>query len=178
MTALTNTARELLVLRHGKSDWPSGMEDFDRPLKRRGNRAAARIGQWLVDNDLIPDFVISSPANRAIATTRRVCETKNLDPAGIQENRDIYQAELETLLKAVRDLPGSAQRAMIVGHNPGLEELLAALSKTDVNPYDESGRMSPCAIAVLRLSAPWAETAPRTATLLHLIRPSELPLES
>ncbi len=173
---MTNTAHELLVLRHGESDWPSGMEDFDRPLKKPGNRAAARIGEWLVDNDLIPDFVISSPAKRAIATARRVCKTMSLDPAGIQESRDIYQAELETLLKTVRDLPDSAQRGMIVGHNPGLEELLATLSTTAVTPYDESGRMSPCAIAVLRLPAPWAETAPRTATLLHLIRPSELPL--
>ena len=164
----------LLLLRHGKSDWPAGVADFERPLKKRGKRASERIGRWLVDNALIPDFVLSSPANRAIATAQRVCEAMGIEPGAIHEKRDIYLAELETLLKTVRRLPDSAHRAMIVGHNPGLEELLASLSKTVVSPYDDSGRMPTCALAVLSLESAWADTALQSATLEHLILPRAL----
>ena len=169
------TGHTLLLLRHGKSDSPAGVADFDRPLKKRGRQASDQIGRWLIDNGLTPDFMLSSPANRAITTARRVCETMGKNPGTIHEKRDIYLAELETLLKTVRLLPESADRAMIVGHNPGLEELLAALSKTVVSPYDESGRMPTCALAVLRLGSAWADTALQSASLEFLILPRALP---
>lgn len=169
------TVRELLLLRHGKSASPAGTADFDRPLKSRGVEASGRIGNWLVEHDLVPDFVISSPAARAIATARLVCEAMKLDPDSIHEKRNIYLAELEALLTVVRRLPDSAQRALIVGHNPGLEELLATLSETVVSPYDDSGRMPTCALAVLRLPLKWADAAPQSATLVRLILPKELP---
>ena len=167
-------AHTLLLLRHGKSDWPAGVADFDRPLKKRGKRASYRIGRWLVDNDLLPDFVLSSPANRAIATARRVCDAIGRDAETIHEKRNVYLAELETLLAVVRRLPETAQRALIVGHNPGLEELLAALSKTVVSPYDDSGWMPTCALAVLTLESSWADTTLQSATLEHLILPRAL----
>jgi len=166
---------ELLILRHGESASPAGTADFDRSLKARGKQDSACIGRWLIRNDLVPDFVISSPANRAIATARIVCEAMNLEPDTIHESRDIYLAELETLLRIVSNLPHTAQRAMIVGHNPGLEELLAVLSKTSVSPYDENGRLQPCSLVVLHLPGAWDDIAAQTATRLHLIRPSALP---
>ena len=133
------------------------------------------MGHWLVDNDLLPDFVISSPAARAIATARLASKAMGLDSDAIHEKRNIYLAELETLLTVVRRLPDSARRALIVGHNPGLEQLFAALSETVISPYDDSGRMPTCALAVLRLPAPWASTAPQTATVTKFILPRELP---
>ena len=172
---MVRAKRELLLLRHGKSDWPAGVGDFDRPLKRRGKRASQRIGRWLLDNDLAPDFVMSSPARRAIATACRVCEAIGFPGDKIVENKDVYLAELETLLAIVRRLPDAASRVMIVGHNPGLEELLAALSESVVSPFDESGRMPTCALAVLRIPGDWKEVAPQSASLLALIRPRGLP---
>lgn len=169
------TICELMLLRHGKAASPAGTADFDRPLKDSGIHASAQIGHWLVEHGLIPDFVISSPAARAIATARLVCETMDLDPDSVHEKRNIYLAELETLLTVVRRLPDSAHRALIVGHNPGLEELFAALSETVISPYDDSGRMPTCALAVLRLPTRWADTAPQTATLAHLVLPRDLP---
>ena len=87
------TRHTLLLLRHGKSDSPAGVADFDRPLKQRGRQASAQIGRWRIDNGLIPDFMLSSPANRAIATARRVCETMGKNPGTIHEKRDIYLAD-------------------------------------------------------------------------------------
>ena len=169
---------ELLILRHGESASPAGTVNFDRPLKARGKRDSVRIGRWLIGNDLIPDFVISSPANRAIATTRHACEAMDLKPETIHESRDIYLAELETLLRIAHNLSNSAQRAMIVGHNPGLEALLSVLSKKSVSPYEEYGRLQPCTLAMLRLPGSWADIAAQTTTRLHLIRPSDQPPEA
>jgi phosphohistidine phosphatase len=167
--------RELLILRHGKSDWPAGIDDFDRPLKKRGKLASARIGRWLRDNDLLPDRVLTSTAKRAIDTTRRVCEAMGIVPDEIEENPDLYHAEPETLVAILRRQPESAKRVLIVGHNPGLEELLEALADTPVSPYDDTGRMPAGALAVLRLPGAWPETAPGTASVVTLIRPRELP---
>jgi phosphohistidine phosphatase len=102
----------------------------------------------------------------------------DLKPDMIHESRGIYLAELEALLRIVRNLPDSMQRAMIVGHNPGLEELLATLSEMGVSPFDDNGRLQTCALVVLRLPDRWANIAPQSAALLHLIRPRELPQSS
>ncbi|MES9976090.1 MAG: histidine phosphatase family protein, partial [Candidatus Thiodiazotropha sp.] len=63
--------RELMLLRHGKSDWSQQLEDFKRPLKDRGKRGAQRMGVWLLQQQLQPDYVISSPAERAIVTAQK-----------------------------------------------------------------------------------------------------------
>jgi phosphohistidine phosphatase len=166
--------RELLILRHGKSDSPAGMDDFDRLLQKRGSEAATRIGGWLRDRNLVPERVVSSPAARAIATARRVCEATGIETADIEENLDLYLAGLETLLRILRAVPPEAQRVMIVGHNPGLEELLASLADTSVSPYDDTGRMPTAALALLQMRNPWADTAPGTTSIIKLIRPRDL----
>ena len=63
-------SRELMLLRHGKSDWTEQLDDFDRPLKDRGKRGAQRMGVWLIQQELLPDHVVSSPAERAIVTAQ------------------------------------------------------------------------------------------------------------
>ena len=82
---------ELLLLRHGKSDWSTNTIDFDRPLKKRGKRNAKQIGMWLLDNDLIPDLIISSPANRAISTAKIVAEILLLSDDSIKTNDRVYR---------------------------------------------------------------------------------------
>ena len=67
-------SRTLILLRHGKSDWSTGDSDFDRPLKKRGRQASALVGKWLNAHEYIPDFVITSPAKRALQTAEITCE--------------------------------------------------------------------------------------------------------
>jgi len=71
---------ELLVMRHGKSDWSTGLPDFDRPLSRRGDKNAPAMAEWLVDVDLVPDAILTSAAARALATATHVAQAVGLDP--------------------------------------------------------------------------------------------------
>ena len=120
MTA-AGAARRLLVMRHAKSDWDSGPgSDFDRPLAKRGERDAPRMGRWLREQALIPDRVVSSPAVRARQTCLLVCEALAIKKGQIHWEPEIYAAEVTTLLNVLARCPEKTQRLLLVGHNPGL----------------------------------------------------------
>jgi len=116
--------RELLILRHGKSSWDSGLSDFKRPLKDRGKHAAQRIGNWMLQNDLLPDLVLSSPATRAIETARKCCKVMGIPGRSILQDRRLYAATGQALLKVLSEIPADRSRVLVVGHNPGLEAYL------------------------------------------------------
>jgi len=117
----------LLLLRHAKSSWDEpGLEDHDRPLNKRGRKAAPRIGQLLRDEEIAPDVVLTSSALRARDTAGAVCEVLGFE-GGIDERHDLYLAGPGAYLRAIRELPDEAERVLVVGHNPGLEDLLEAL---------------------------------------------------
>ena len=101
--------RELLLLRHGKSDWDTDADDFYRPLKDRGKRGAQRMGVWLSQQDLLPDHVVSSPAERAIVTAEKACKAMGLGAQGIQRDNRIYEAEVGDLLRVLADCPAEAR---------------------------------------------------------------------
>jgi phosphohistidine phosphatase len=114
--------RTLLVLRHGKAAPEEAGSDRDRPLTLRGKRAAEAIGHLLRDDDLVPDRVISSSAERARDTARRAAAAAEFGGA-IDELDELYLAEPDAYITAVRRLGGDAERVLVVGHNPGLEAL-------------------------------------------------------
>ena len=93
---------ELLLLRHAKSDWSVEMDDFSRPLKKRGRRAAKQVGRWLYEQRLIPDAILCSPAMRALSTAQRVCKQLDIDESAITFNPHIYEANASTLLEILR----------------------------------------------------------------------------
>lgn len=167
--------RELLLLRHGKSDWSADTGDFLRPLKERGRSGAERIGAWLQQQGLMPDLVISSPAERAIATARLCWQTMGGDPEKIRRDSRIYEAGLPPLLDVLADCPGDARRVMLVGHNPGLEDLLIHLADGEPQlPGD--GKLLPTAtLARLKMPAEWKRLRAGAARLISITRPSELP---
>ena len=80
---------ELLILRHGKSDWNVDVEDFQRPLKDRGKRDARHMGAWLRQQDMVPDHIVTSPAERALATTRKVCKALGTGSGDVRSDRRI-----------------------------------------------------------------------------------------
>ncbi len=89
--------KELLLLRHGKSDWHSGVRDFNRPLNKRGKRNAQQMGEWIGEQKLVPDLIISSPTKRALTTAEIVCEAMELPLDTIQTEESIYEACLADL---------------------------------------------------------------------------------
>jgi phosphohistidine phosphatase len=120
--------KTLLVLRHAKSSWNDpALDDHERPLSPRGRRDGPRMGELVRERGLIPDVVISSDAVRARLTAEAVAEAARY--AGeILLNRRLYMASPADIRSLLRTVPEEAGSVMIVGHNPGLEELVAQLT--------------------------------------------------
>lgn len=120
--------KTLLVLRHAKSSWDNAqLIDFERPLNKRGKRDAPRMGQLLRDKNLVPDLIITSSAERAMATAEAVAESSGY--AGkVHYTRRLYHANPDSYLEVLNDLDDAHQRVMVVGHNPGVEELVELLT--------------------------------------------------
>lgn len=169
--------REILLLRHGKSDWSSGVDDENRPLKDRGKRGAQRMGTWLLQENLLPDLVISSPAVRAMVTAEKAVKAMGLDPRMIHTDQRIYQADVNDLLNVINEIPRQSKRILLVGHNPGLEDLLLFLAAS-LPPEPENGKWMPtAALARFEMPATWQPgelIKTQSVRLLSLKKPSEL----
>jgi len=167
-------SRTLILLRHGKSDWSTNNDDFDRPLKKRGKNASRQVGKWLSANQRVPDFVITSPATRAMQTAEIACEAMGINKEDIYSRKHIYLATTEELLYVLEDCPEQAQCVMLVGHNPGLEELLYYLVNGTMT-IPEDGKLMPTAtLAILEMPDTWAQLQTGSAKLEFLLRPREL----
>lgn len=165
--------RELLIMRHAKSDWSSGASgDFERPLNRRGREAAPRMGRWLIEQRLHPDQVVSSPALRAAQTARLVTAELGFDERQIDWREEIYEAAPGTLLRLLAVLP-ALPRTLLIGHNPGLERLLAYLVASLPSPED-ANLLPTATVARLRLGDDWGDLQPGSGQLLALVRPKSL----
>ena len=167
-------SRTLILLRHGKSDWSTGEDDFDRPLKKRGKNASKLVGKWLTTNQRTPDFVITSPAKRALQTAEISCDAMDINKDNIYKRKHIYLATPEELLYVLEDCPREAKRVMLVGHNPGLEELLYYLVNGRIT-IPEDGKILPTAtLAILDMPDSWGNLENGSADLEFLIRPREI----
>ncbi|HEX3253985.1 MAG TPA: histidine phosphatase family protein [Pyrinomonadaceae bacterium] len=160
--------RTLYLLRHAKSSWKdASLRDFDRPLKGRGRDAAKQIGKRLANENTQPQLVVCSPAVRARATADIVVKQAALK-VDITFDERIYEASLRDLLGVVAEIPDDKQVAMMIGHNPGFEELVAFLS-------GEHRQMATCALAKIRSdAASWKDAKAGEGTLEWFITPKEL----
>ncbi len=165
---------ELMLLRHGKSDWSTATGDFDRPLTGRGKRGAKGAGVWLSRIKSIPDHIVTSPARRAWGTAHRAAANMGLEQEAIVRDERIYAADVSDLLQVLRECPNQARRVMLVGHNPGLEELVEYLAD-DLVEIPADGKLMPTAtIAWLTMSGSWSELDAGCAQLKAITRPSDM----
>ena len=165
----------LLILRHGKSDWSTGLEDFHRPLVGRGRKGARKMGAWIRHLDLIPDIVLSSPAARARATTEAACKALGLPPENVIWDERLYEAPGLQVLSVLAEAPKKARRVLLVGHNPGLEELIHLLVG-DSPDIPADGKLLPtAALARLEVAGNWRDMHQGCAHLLAVTRPVEIP---
>jgi phosphohistidine phosphatase len=165
---------ELMLLRHGKSDWATSAGDIDRPLKERGKRDAKRLGSWLHAHGLVPDFVVTSTAKRAWGTARRAADNMGLDRDAIVQDERIYAASVPALMTILRDCPDSAKRVMLVGHNPGMEELVRHLAGDEIEVPADGKLMPTATLARLTIPGSWGDLRAGCASLDSIIRPAEL----
>jgi phosphohistidine phosphatase len=157
--------RRLVVLRHAKAD-RGQVADHDRPLTGRGRRDALAAGRWLADCGARPDLTICSTAARA-RETWALAAVELGDPVPTSYERAVYNADLDDLLGVIREVPAEVQTLLLVGHNPGLQELVLSLAgeaKDDTLVAARSD-FGTCAIAVLSLPVPWQDAALGQATL-------------
>ena len=168
--------KTLTLLRHAKSGWDDGVpRDFDRPLNGKGRRAAAAIGRHLRDEGFTFDQVVASPAIRVVETLEAVEDGYGAALAPVWE-RAIYLASAATLLDLVRDLPVEAERVLLVGHNPGLEELVLLLVADEAGGLRDAveAKYPTGAVAEMTLPDAWSDAARGRATLTRFVRPRDL----
>ncbi len=160
--------KTILFMRHAKSDWSTHHQaDFDRPLNARGQRDAPMMASFLAHHHLLPEWIVSSPAMRARLTAEFVARESRFRGQLTFDDR-IYLGSPSMLLSVVRDLPEDTDTALLVGHNPGLEDTIALLCGGHV-------RMSTAAIASLRVDADrWRDVRAGGAYLQWLVKPKIL----
>jgi len=161
--------KTLLILRHAKSSWKyADLSDYDRPLNKRGKADAPRMGRLLSREELVPDLIISSSAARARATAEPVALACGYE-SEIQYTRDLYHAWPDAYIDLLNELPDEHQRVMVVGHNPGIEDLVEELT-------GQWERMPTAALANIALNiAQWADlTLSKEEQLLQVWLPKEL----
>jgi phosphohistidine phosphatase len=118
----------LSLLRHAKSSWDdASLQDFDRPLAKRGQSAAPRMGKYMVEQGLAPQLILCSPAVRARQTLELVLPHLSGGPTVVYED-GFYLAAPMVLLKRLRKIEGQIEHVMIVGHDPGMQGLGVALA--------------------------------------------------
>lgn len=125
--------KTLLIMRHAKSSWDNyGISDHDRPLNGRGKRDAPRMGELLKQEELTPQLIISSTAERAFATAEAVALASEYE-GEIQLNPRFYHADPEVYVEALAGVSDALQRVMVVGHNPGMADLVDMLADVDLH---------------------------------------------
>ncbi|HEX5137220.1 MAG TPA: histidine phosphatase family protein [Planctomycetota bacterium] len=155
-TDLPSPGRDLLLLRHAKASRSPGVaSDFERPLTRRGRRDAPRIARWMKTHDLVPDCVIASPSLRTRETAELVIDELELPDEVMRWDERAYDADVTTLLHVIAEAPADARRILLVGHNPGIEDLVRGLGGDTAREPRKGKFFPPCALAHLRVGSPW-----------------------
>lgn len=168
----------LSLYRHAKSDWTDRRaRDFDRPLNQRGRKGAVAMGQHIRDAGYPCARIIASPAVRC-AETIELGSSANGHSYPVNWDRRIYLASSATLLDLLREQEGDPDSILMVGHNPGLEDLIFDLVPDDgTSPLRDivEEKFPTAAYAVLELAIDtWADMAPGCGKLVHLSRPRDL----
>ena len=164
----SDTTRQLILLRHAKSDWPD-LPDAERPLAKRGRRDAPRIGRWLHEHGYQPDVVVVSAATRTKQTWDLLAPELGGVPAVRFEPR-AYAASALTLLYLAQELPDRYRTALFIAHNPGLSDLATTLAA----PPESAISLPTAAVAIFDFPGDWPSLPPGHARLISLTTPADL----
>jgi phosphohistidine phosphatase len=169
-------SRQLFVLRHAKSSWDDpGLDDHERPLAPRGQRAVKLLHEHLDAHDIHPAQVLCSSARRTVETHAGV------DPGGeLLVERELYEASGDQVLERLRRVPDGTASVMVIGHNPALQTLVLRLTGANGDVPEDSELASvqqkfpTGALATLSFDCSWSELSAGSAKLDALVRPRDL----
>ncbi|CAN5185892.1 histidine phosphatase family protein [soil metagenome] len=158
-------------MRHAKSSWDdSSLRDIERPLNKRGKRDAPAMGNYLKKLGVVPDHIISSPAQRARQTVFLLSDVFELNRDAISWNEDLYYKGVEAYTKAIRKTPSKAETILLAGHNPTIEHVVAHLSADRTREVITTAN-----IACFESRADtWSGVGPVNCTFKWLVRPNDL----
>jgi phosphohistidine phosphatase len=155
------------LIRHAKSSWKdSQLSDFDRPLNKRGQRDAPRMGRRLAAVEPLPDLILSSPAMRAARTAQVIAEAIGYASERIEFQRTLYLATPGVMLGVIQDLDDRLAHVALVAHNPGLTDLCDTLAHARIN------NVPTCGIVRIQLEIDsWRNASSGCGTLLEFDYP-------
>lgn len=162
--------KSVVIARHAKSDWATGLPDHDRPLNHRGKEDAPRMGRALKALGFQPEVILSSTALRARTTANAVALELGLH-SPVKTDASLYEASHGQVVNSLQQLPDSVNHTMVFGHNPTLEQVVAYLLKMD------GGIVLPTS-GMVCLEAPissWSELRPGICALRWFLIPKLLP---
>ncbi|MCW4466883.1 histidine phosphatase family protein [Glutamicibacter sp. MNS18] len=172
----TSHLRRLILLRHAKADYPLGVADHDRPLAARGNREAPAAGRWLVENNLIPDYILCSDALRTRATCSWVLsELGDKGPTPYLDSR-IYSASTSQLCSIINETPDTVTTLLVIGHQPVLQDLalrLASAHSDEESVYELAMNYPTLGLTVLETEHSYAHLDARDAKVTHFAVPRD-----
>ncbi len=170
--------RTLIVLRHAKSSWDDpALDDFDRPLSKRGRKAAPAMGRYIREKGFVPDLVLSSPAVRTRQTAALALAEITAHDLSVEFLPELYEASAEQLRDTLRRTPDEFRHVLLIGHNPGLHDLVLQLlaSPQSAEVAGLAAKLPTAALAVLAADTPsWRRLSWRCATLAHFQIPRRL----
>ena len=176
----------LMLLRHAKSDWPkssgSKPDDHARPLSNRGQKDAPRMGKYMRAQKWEPALVLCSNAARTRETWELVAPELKTEPK-VRFEKALYLAAWPALLSIVQNVPAATPSLLLIGHNPGIEQLAVALALEPKTPSERaraenlSKKFPTCALAVLEFRGDWRAAKPGSGRLTAFVKPKDLESE-
>jgi phosphohistidine phosphatase len=165
------TSRTLLLVRHAKSSWDDpDLADLARPLNKRGTRDAAAMAQRVTHRSHRPDLIVTSPALRAQQTAEAMAAALGLEAASLVVDERVYDATAADLVDVIRSLDDRHARVMLVGHHPGITEIVNDLADAHLE------KLPTCGVAEIRLDVrSWADVRDGCAALIELDTPKKHP---
>lgn len=168
--------RRLMLLRHAKSDWTQGQRDHDRTLAPRGAAAAPTVGTYMAEHELVPDRALVSTARRTRETWELVASAFR-EKVGVAFDDRLYEANAKALLAAVRETEPTIKALLLVGHNPGMQELakllIGAGAASARNRLWEKFPTAGLAVIDIPIDA-WEDLQPQSGRLDRFVTPRGL----
>ena len=132
--------KTLTLIRHAKSSWKyPELSDFDRPLNKRGKKNAPYMGERIAKQNISPDRIITSPANRALATAKMIAKAIKYPSKELVADQRVYLSNARDLVAVLRKVKDSCKEVFLVGHNPSLTDLANDLTGESIENVPTTG---------------------------------------
>jgi phosphohistidine phosphatase len=166
--------KRIHVLRHGKSGWDdSTVDDHDRPLASRGRKATAAIARYIEQSEIAPQLVLCSTALRARQTLEGITRALGADVA-VEFEDDLYNASADDLIRQLRLIDERITSVLLIGHNPGLEDLVLRLASSGTDLERVREKFPSAALATVSFEGKWDDLEKSEASLVGYVTPKDL----